>query len=94
MSEEFWIVAIGGFFLFGVMPAVIGFFSYQEKKLKLQRDQIKLGGAEVSTQLAATLVELERMRERMAVLERLVTDDDRRLSAEIGRLAKDHPPPR
>jgi hypothetical protein len=30
--------------------------------------------------------EMDKMRDRLAVLERLVTDDDRRLSEEIGRL--------
>lgn len=30
--------------------------------------------------------DMNRMRDRLAVLERLVTDDDRRLSEEIGRL--------
>lgn len=86
MESEHWIAVIGAICLFVIMPIIISISSYAEKKLKLQREQLKSGGAELQAQLAATLAELERMRERMAVMERLVTDDDRRLSAEISRL--------
>ena len=38
---------------------------------------------------AETHAELERLRKRVAVLEQLVTDDDRRLAGEIERLRRD-----
>jgi hypothetical protein len=72
---------------FGVaMPLIIGFFSYKEKELKLKRD-IALGAtAEMKAELAAMRDETTRLRERVAVLERLATDDDRKLASEIERL--------
>lgn len=90
MGEDFWVVAVGAVCLFVIMPAIISVSSYMEKKLKLQREQLKSGGDELRAQLAATLSELERMRERMAVMERLVTDDDRRLSSDIERLRREN----
>ena len=79
--QEVLIVAIGSFFLFVAMPAVIGIASYQEKKLKLQRDLAQSGGAEVRA-------ELESLRERVAVLERLATSEDLRLAGEIESLRR------
>lgn len=78
---EIVIVAIGSFFLFVGMPTVIGYFSYQEKKLKLQRDLAQSGGEDMRA-------ELDRLRERVGVLERLATDDDRKLAGDIERLRK------
>ncbi len=79
--QEILIVLIGGFFLFIGMPAVIGFSDYKIKKLKLERDLAQAGGNEMR-------VELEGLRERVAVLERLATSEDRRLSGEIERLRR------
>ncbi len=86
--NEIWIVAIGGFFLFGLLPAVHGFTSYQEKKLKLQREIALGASAELKAVVAGLRDETTRLRERVAVLERLATDDDRKLSAEIERLER------
>jgi hypothetical protein len=77
--QEILIVAIGSFFLFAVMPAVIALGSYHEKKLKVQRDIAQAGGAEMRA-------EIESLRERVAVLERLATSEDLRLAGEIERL--------
>ena len=77
--QEILIVAIGSFFLFVAMPAVIGISSYHEKKLKLQRDLAQAGGHEMRA-------EIESLRERVAVLERLATSEDLRLAGEIERL--------
>jgi hypothetical protein len=77
--QEILIVAIGSFFLFAVMPAVIALGSYHEKKLKLQRDLAQAGGHEMRA-------EIESLRERVAVLERLATSEDLRLAGEIERL--------
>jgi cell division protein FtsB len=80
--QQIVIVAIGCFSLFIAGPLIWAVSSYQEKKLKLQRDLAEAGGAE-------THAELERLRKRVAVLERLVTDDDRRLAGDIDQLRRD-----
>jgi hypothetical protein len=77
--QEVLIVTIGSFFLFVAMPVVISIASYQEKKLKLQRDLAQAGGADMRA-------EIESLRERVAVLERLATSEDLRLAGEIERL--------
>jgi len=83
--QEIVIVAIGCFSLFIAGPLIWAVSSYQEKKLKLQRDLAISGGE-------ATRAELESLRERVAVLERLLTDDDRKLAGEIERLRRDNSP--
>jgi len=77
--QEILIVAIGSFFLFVGAPTVFAISSYQEKKLKLQRDLAKSGGE-------AMRAEVESLRERVAVLERLATSEDLRVAGEIERL--------
>jgi len=77
--QEILIVAIGSFFLFVAMPIVIGISSYQEKKLKLQRELARSGGEDMRAGL-------EHLRERVAVLERLATSEDVRLAGDIERL--------
>lgn len=89
MTDEIIIVAIGSFFLFVAMPAIIALGSYHEKKLKLQRELAQSGGADLRAELAQTLAEMQRMNARMAVLERLITDDDRRVANEIDRLQRE-----
>lgn len=78
---EFFIAVFGAACLFIFMPAIISYSIYQEKKLKLQRELARSGGAEVKA-------EVEDLRVRVAVLERLVTDSDRHLAGEIDRLAR------
>lgn len=80
--QEILIVAIGSFFLFVAMPTIISIASYKEKKLKLQRDLAKAGGEGMRA-------ELDQLRERVRVLERLATDDDRKLAGEIERLRRE-----
>lgn len=71
---------------FGVfLPAIIGWFSLQEKKIKLQRELAQQNGGDMRR-------ELDELRERVKVLERLVTDDDRRISREIDRLGRETRP--
>jgi hypothetical protein len=56
---------------------------HEERKLELKSRE----GQGVDTALHAdTQAELARLRDRVAVLERLATDDDRRLAGEINRL--------
>lgn len=64
--------------------------------INLERERVrakaaaKSGGADAA-RLEGVVAELhgevQRLRDRVVVLERLATDEDRRLSAEIGRLA-------
>ncbi len=80
-TAEFIIAVFGALCVFVLMPTIIGYFSLQEKKLKLQRELAQTGGAAVEA-------EVEDLRVRVAVLERLVTDGDRSLAGEIDRLAR------
>lgn len=77
--EDLLIPVLGILGIFIMMPAIIGYFSLEEKKLKLQRELAKSGGAEIKA-------EVEDLRVRVAVLEKLVTDGDRALAGEIDRL--------
>jgi hypothetical protein len=87
MTEVF-VVAIGCFALFVAMPAVIAFGSYKEKKLKLQA---KSGSSEMQGQLSHALAEIEQLRNRVAVLEKLATDEDRQLAQKIEGLRQARP---
>ena len=77
--EEIIIVSIGCFSLFIAGPLIWAISSYQEKKLKLQRDIAEAGGEEMRAEMAS-------LRERVAVLERLAASEDLRLAGEIERL--------
>ena len=65
------------------LVAVIGRQRIAEQKLKLRHMQMTSVDDAVHR---ATEVEIAKLKERVATLERLVTDDDRRLSDEISRL--------
>ena len=81
VDPEFFIAVFGAACIFIIMPTIIGWFSLQEKKLKLQRELAAAGGAALES-------EVQDLRVRVAVLERLVTDGDRNLAGEIDRLAR------
>jgi hypothetical protein len=73
-----------------VVIAVV-YVSYLIVKLALQHEEKKLAvkfGADqrVDRILAETQAEMARLRERVQVLERLATDEDRRVASEISRL--------
>lgn len=76
----------------GIMTGlVLGIYGINLEREKVRaKAAIKSGGAEAA-RLEGVVTEMQgemqRLRDRVAVLERLVTDDDRRLSAEISRLA-------
>ena len=85
MPVEVMFVAIAGI--------IAGFFvikmglKHEERKLELQA-----GGAEggrLETILTETQKEVARLRDRVQVLEKLVTDDDRKLATDIERLRDD-----
>jgi hypothetical protein len=65
--------------------AVLGGFWVKGQKMKLEMMQAQ-GGAEAAAN-KVTQAELEKLKDRVAVLEKLITDEDRRLSSEIGRLS-------
>lgn len=77
--------------LFGILTGLIlGVYGISLEKEKVKaKAAIKGGGAEAA-RLESVVAEMhgdmQRLRDRVAVLERLATDEDRRLSAEIGRL--------
>lgn len=79
--QELAIISIGCFSLFIAGPLIWAVSSYHEKKLKLQVELAASGGAEMRA-------ELENLRQRVAVLERVVTSDDIRLADEIERLRR------
>lgn len=84
MSFEVMLVALAG--IGAVLWIIHRGMRHEEIKLKAQG-----GGGEDVARLSATSAQTERelaqLRDRVAVLEKLVTDDDRRLAEEIGRLA-------
>lgn len=84
-----WVAAIVLAGTFGVlMPLIIGWFSLQEKKLKLQRELAQQGGGDLRRELDLTRAEVERLRDRVGVLERIATSEDRRVADEIDRLSR------
>lgn len=56
----------------------------QKLKIEMMREERTSGASE-----AEMVRELQRLKERVAVLEKLATDDDRKLSSEIDRLRSD-----
>jgi len=74
-----------------IISCISGVFTSRHK---LEREKIRLragrGGESeeaVQKQLEDLQLDVARMKERIQVLERLATDDDRRLAEEIDRLA-------
>ena len=66
------------------LAAVIGNYRLKEQQVKLRIAEAQ-GGADAAAS-KVTQAELEKLKDRVAVLERLLTDDDRRLANEISRL--------
>jgi hypothetical protein len=83
MPIEVALVAIAGM---GTFLAMI----WMTQKAKVAKFNALRGGGEDAARLerivAETSTEVARLRERVQVLEKLVTDDDRRLASEIERL--------
>jgi len=70
------------------------FFAYLIVKMALQHEEKRLAieagkNESVDQILADTQTEMARLRDRVQVLERLATDEDRRVSSEISRLGAD-----
>jgi hypothetical protein len=85
MPVEVMFVAIAGI--------VCGFFvirmgiKHEERKLELKAGAGE--GGRIEAILGETQKEVARLRDRVQVLEKLVTDDDRKLANEIERLRRD-----
>jgi hypothetical protein len=67
------------------MVAVIGSQRIEREKLKLKQIEAAAVAGDAGT-VTGAMAEIERLKQRVAVLEKLVTDDDRRLAEEISRL--------
>ena len=65
------------------MIAVVGGYVIKMQKMKLEEKRMTGASSAVQDETAR---ELQKLKDRVAVLERLVTDDDRRLSREIDSL--------
>ena len=66
-----------------IIVVVIGFVSIKEEKIKAQAKGVVEGQDSINAETAA---EIARLRARLEVVERLVTDDDRKLAREIAQL--------
>jgi len=66
-----------------IIVVVIGFVSIKEEKIKAQAKGVVEGPDRINAETAA---EIARLRARLEVVERLVTDDDRKLAREIAQL--------
>lgn len=66
--------------------AIIGTFWIKSQKMKLELMREQRGSDAAQGEVMA---ELHRLKERVAVLERLATDGDRKLAGEIDRLRRE-----
>jgi hypothetical protein len=88
---------MGGALAISIAAVIIAaiYFSYLIVKMALEHEEKKLGiraGNDRADQiLAETHAEMAGLRERIQVLERLITDEDRRISSEISQLKRDVP---
>jgi hypothetical protein len=91
-----------GFFEFALGVIVVGSVAgIIQQGLKLERDKVRAGRREAegeNAQLGGIVSDLHqdvaRLKDRVRVLEKLVTDDDRRLADEIERLRRSDMGPR
>lgn len=71
---------LGGLIL---MFGVLGFISIKEERIKAQARGAVDGQERINAETAS---ELARLRARLEILERVITDDDRKLAREIAEL--------
>jgi hypothetical protein len=84
MTVEIMFVAIAG--IIATFLVIKMGIRHAERKLELTQGA---GDGRIEAILAATQQEVAKLRERVQVLEKLVTDDDRKLADEINRLRGD-----
>lgn len=71
--------------LCGLVAIIAGYrLKSQKMKLEMMREERSSGAAS-----GEVMAELHRLKDRVAVLERLMTDDDRKLAGEIERLRRE-----
>lgn len=72
------------------LVAIVGGLSTQRLKMKLQAGQAAAAGQvdRLAAELAQARGDIARLQDRVQVLERLVTDEDRRVADEISRLGR------
>lgn len=68
------------------MIAVVGGYVIKMQKMKLEERRMSGVSSAVQDETAR---ELQKLKDRVAVLERLMTDDDRKLAGEIERLRRE-----
>ncbi len=68
------------------MIAVVGGYVIKMQKMKLEEKRMSGVSSAVQDETAR---ELQKLKDRVAVLERLMTDDDRKLAGEIERLRRE-----
>jgi hypothetical protein len=68
------------------MIAVVGGYVIKMQKMKLEEKRLSGVSSAVQDETAR---ELQKLKDRVAVLERLLTDDDRKLAGEIERLRRE-----
>jgi len=75
--------------ILGIMCGMIAIIAGY--RLKSQKMQLEMAREERSSGAAngEVMAELHRLKDRVAVLERLLTDDDRKLAGEIERLRRE-----
>ena len=84
MPEEVMFVAIAG--IIASFLLIRAGMRHEERKLELKQGMGADGRIEAI--LSATQQEVTKLRERVQVLEKLVTDDDRKLADDIERLRR------
>ena len=72
------------------LVAIIGGLSTERLKMKLKAGQAAASGQveRLVAELAQTRTDVARLQDRVNVLERLITDEDRRVANEISRLGR------
>jgi len=72
------------------LVAIIGGLSTERLKMKLKAGQAAASGQveRLVAELAQTRTDVARLQDRVNVLERLITDEDRRVADEISRLGR------
>jgi hypothetical protein len=84
MPVEVMFVAIAG--IIATFFLIRAGMRHEERKLELTNREG--GDGRIEAILAATQQEVTKLRERVQVLEKLVTDDDRKLASDIERLRR------
>jgi hypothetical protein len=84
MPVEVMFVALGGMGTFLLMLHMV----HKQRMAKMQLRAGLDGGGRLEQLVTEQGKEIQRMRDRIATLEKLVTDDDRKLADEIERLRR------